>query len=143
MFDTETFLQTTFTEENSTRREPVPVGEYQATCEAIKPEVTQNGTPLLRVTWKLISFENETVNNRLIDQTIWLDTTPNGALDMSKGKNIGLGRLREAVGQNTPGKPWSPNMVIGSVATVSVSHRADKENAEIIYDQIRNVTKPQ
>ena len=72
MFDTETFLQTTFTEENSTRREPVPVGEYQATCEAIKPEVTSGGNPLLRVTWKLISFENEVVNGRLIDQTLSL-----------------------------------------------------------------------
>jgi len=143
MFDTETFLQTTFTEDNSTRREPVPVGEYQATCEAIRADVTQNGAPLLRVTWKLQDFSNETVNGRLIDQTVWLDVTANGALDMSRGKNVGLGRLREAVGQNQPGKPWSPNMVLGAVATVSVSHRVDKENAEIIYDQIKSVTKPQ
>lgn len=139
MFDTNTFLQTTFTEENSTRREPIPVGEYQATVENIKPDVTQNGAALLRVTWKLQDFTNDEVNGRLVDQTIWLDLTSSGGLDMSKGKNTGLGRLREACGQNQPGKPWQPGMLIGSVATVSVSHRADKENPEIIYDQIKGV----
>lgn len=141
MFDTNTFLQTTFNEENSTRREPVPVGEYQATVENIKPDVTQNGAALLRVTWRLQDFEHEELNNRLVDQTIWLDLTPSGSLDMGKGKNTGLGRLREACGQNQPGKPWQPGMLLGAVATVSVSHRADRENADIIYDQIKSVAR--
>jgi hypothetical protein len=142
MFDPETFTQTTFTDSMSTRREPVPAGEYQASVEKISPEVTQNGSPLLRVTWRLVSFENEEVNNRLIDQTIWLDTTPSGALDLSKGKNTGLGRFREAIGQNVQGVPWAPAMSIGQTATVSVSHRSDKEDASILYDQIKSVTKP-
>lgn len=141
MFNTETFLQTTFTESSSLRREPIPVGEYNATVENIKPEVTNNGSPLLRVTWKIQDFEHDDVNNRLVDQTVWLDVTESGALDMSKGKNIGLGRLREAVGQNAPGKPWSPGMLLGQVARVSISHRSDKEDASILYDQIKSVTK--
>jgi hypothetical protein len=142
MFDTNTFLQTTFTEENSTRREPIPVGEYQASVENVKPDVTQNGAALLRVTWKLQDFTHDEINGRLVDQTIWLDLTPGGALDMAKGKNTGLGRLREACGQNQPGKPWQPGMLLGAQATVSVTHRADKEDPAIIYDQIKSVARP-
>ena len=42
---------------------------------------------------------------------------------MGKGKNVALGRLREALGQNTPGKPWSFGMLVGQVAKVAVKHR--------------------
>jgi hypothetical protein len=141
MFDTETFLSTTFTEESSTRREPVPVGEYQATVEAIEPRVTPSGRALLRVTWKIVSPGNEELDGRLVSQTVWLDLTENGSLDMAKGMNIGLGRLRDALSQNTGGRPWQPGMMVGSVARVSVTHRADKENPEILYDEIQRVAK--
>lgn len=141
MFDPDTFLNTTFTEESSTRREPIPVGEYQASIEEVKPDVTQSGKALLRVTWKLVNTGDESLDDRLVSQTVWLDLTPGGALDMSRGSNIGLGRLRDAVGQNTAGRPWQPSMLIGSVATVQISHRADKENPEIVYDDIKRVAK--
>ena len=141
MFDPESFLHTTTTESDSTRREPVPVGDYTAVIESIKPDVTQNGAPLLRVNWRLADPRYPDVEGRLIDQTIWLDVTEAGSLDRSKGKNIGLGRLRTAVGQNNPGQSWSPAMLIGQVALVSVSHRADKNDADIQYDQVGRVAK--
>jgi hypothetical protein len=141
MFDADTFLHTQTTEADSTRREPIPVGEYTAVVEGIKPDVTQSGKPLLRVNWKLADPRYPDVEGRLVDQTIWLDVTDTGSLDRSKGKNIGLGRLRTAVGQNNPGQPWSPAMLMGQVALVSISHRADKDDPDVLYDQVKGVTK--
>lgn len=141
MFNPDEFMHLTTTEADSTRREPVPVGDYNAVIEAVKPDVTPNGAPLLRVTWKLADPRYPDVEGRLIDQTIWLDITEAGALDRSKGKNIGLGRLRTAVNQNNPGQSWSASMLLGQVALVSVSHRADKNDPDIQYDQVARVAK--
>ena len=73
-----------------------------------------------------------------VRQGIMLDITDSGGLDMGKGRNIGLGRLREAIGLNTPGQPFSFSMVAGRVAKVNVSHRIDGEN---IYAEVKGVAK--
>ena len=52
-----------------------------------------------------------------------LDLTPSGSLDTSKGKNIGLGRLREAVGQNKPGQAFSFQNLPGLMAKITIKHR--------------------
>lgn len=74
-----------------------------------------------------------------VRQTLWLDTTESGGLDFGKGKNVGLGRLREALGQNAPGKPWAPGMLVGGVAKVKVSHSIDKRDNVTINADVKAV----
>ena len=70
----------------------------------------------------------------VITQSIMLDITSEGALDMSEGKNVQLGRLREAVKQNANGKPWSPAMLIGQMARINVKHRVNEETGDLMMD---------
>jgi hypothetical protein len=53
---------------------------------------------------------------------VWLDITPQGSLDMGRGKNVHLNRLREAFNQNRPGQPWNPMMLVGQAARVQTKH---------------------
>jgi hypothetical protein len=65
-----------------------------------------------------------------------LDLTPGGGLDLGKGKNVGLGRLREAVRLNDSSKPFSFAQLPGQAARVTVSHRIDGEDT---YSEIKKV----
>ena len=67
-----------------------------------------------------------------------LDTNPQGGLDMSAGKNVGLGRLREAVGKNDPDVAFSFHQLPGAAGKVSVTHRLVGEDT---FAEIKAVTK--
>lgn len=73
-----------------------------------------------------------------VRQDLFLDLTSSGALDMGTGKNVGLGRLREALGQNDPSKPWAPQMLIGCVARVKIEHEIVKGET---YARVTGVAK--
>jgi hypothetical protein len=47
-----------------------------------------------------------------LEAQLTLDRTANGSLDFGKDRNVKLGRLRKALGQNNPG-PWSPSDLRG------------------------------
>jgi hypothetical protein len=68
-----------------------------------------------------------------------LDLDPNGGLDMAEGKNVGLGRLREALGLNDPTESFSFNMLPGRMAKVRVGHREDSRDPEIKYAEVQAV----
>lgn len=145
MFDPEIFLQSSIQGANDTKTIPVPIGEYTAVIEKITPrqwqskDGSQTGIAL-DVQWLI---DDQSVKEALgrdsvtCKQGIMLDTN-NGALDMSKGKNIGLGRLREAVGLNDPSKPFSFHELPGRVAKISVSHRISGEDT---YSEVKAVSK--
>ena len=61
-------------------------------------------------------------------QTVFLDIA-DGNLDFSKGKNVQLGRVREAVGQNGPGA-WSISMLEGASALCKVVHEMYNGNQQ-------------
>ena len=78
----------------------------------------------------------------LVKQGIMLDLDATGQrLDVSKGKNINLGRLREALDMNDASQPFSFNMLPGNAARARVTHRMD-QNGEDVYADIKMVTKP-
>ena len=141
-FNPDTFLNTETAEANATAYTPVPEGEFPASIKAIKPRVLTDGRAVLDVTWIV---DDETARQETgmaepsVRQTLWLDTTESGGLDFGKGKNVGLGRLREALGQNAPGKPWAPGMLVGGVAKVKVSHSIDKRDNVSINADVRAV----
>lgn len=144
MFDTDSFLNTTTEAALDTVVKQIEPGEYPAVIEKLDTatydikkgeRAGQKGQRLI-VTWHIQdpAVEADLGRKPTIMQNIFLDLTEDGnGLDMSEGRNVGLGKLRDAVGQNQPGKKWSPSMLIGSMATVLISTRMvdDNEYAEV------------
>ena len=146
-FDPNIFIEQSFSEANSTKAEPCPAGEFPALVKSInirqwssKKDPSQSGLALDLI-W---TVEDEGVKQQLdrtevtVKQGIMLDLTDAGQLDMGKGKNTGLGRLREAVGLNVPGQAFSFNQLVGQMAKIVVSHRVEGEE---VYADVKAVLK--
>jgi len=143
-FDPATFLNTTFTEANDTKVIPVPAGEYLAISEKveIKPWSSKDGSNSgikLEIVWDIQDENVKALIGRdvvKVTQQQMLDLTDTGALDLGKGKNVGLGRIREALGLNTPGEPFAFGMIQGRMAKVAVSHRTYNDE---IFAEIKKI----
>lgn len=135
------FLGMTVEGSNATQVELVPEGEYKA-------QIAVDGIGLAHFKYKqgeregqtgyrmTVKWELEDPDGALkeqlgraptITQSIMLDLTPEGGLDMGKGRNVYLGQLRDAVNQNADGKPWQPSMLVGEQATILVKHRTGQD----------------
>lgn len=143
-FDPDAFLNSTVSGANDTKITPVPEGEYAAIVDEIMPRRSKDGnSTMIDVKWKIMDSSLSASigrDNISVRQTVFLDMTPNGTLDMGKGKNVQLGKLREAVGLNDPMKPFSPSMLRGMTAKVRVTQRPDPNNPEVIYNDVKGVT---
>ena len=147
-FDPNTFLNATFDEANDTKVVPVPVGEYQALADKVEVKTwsTKDGSQSgikLEIIWDILDDNVKALLGRdtiKVKQDQMLDLTESGAMDFSKGKNIGLGRIREALDLNTPGQPLSFGQIQGRLAKVLVSHRV---NGEDVYSEIKKIAKAQ
>lgn len=104
------------------------------TIEAIKDKVK------LTVIWNCNAPEVAEVTGREdnnIRQNVWLDLTASGNLDLGRGKNVGLGKLRTALGQNDPSEPWGFGHIVGQVAKLRTSQRLGDDGT--IYAEVKNV----
>lgn len=142
-FNPDQFLNTETSESTSTTYTPIPENEYTACVKEIKPRSTTSGKAILDVVWSIDdqdgSIEAATgLKQSTVRQSIFLDITESGGLDIGKGKNVQLGKVREALSQNTPGKVWRPGDLIGGVAKVQVKHRMD---GDATYVDVKAVTK--
>lgn len=147
MFSPEQFLDMQTTEANDTKLVPVPVGEYVAVIDEVKARSWKKkddpsvGGLALDIVW---AIDDEGVKSLLgrdkvtVKQGIMLDLTESGGLDMGKGKNVNLGKLREATGLNVPGQPFAASMLGGRLAKIRVEHRVD---GDTIYSDVKAVTK--
>ena len=146
-FDPNQFLDMQFNEANDTKVVPIPVGEHFAAIDKVevrpwtsKADSTKSGLAL-DVLW---SIQDPSVLAELgrdkatVKQGIMLDLTEAGGIAMGKGQNVSLGRLREAVGLNEPGKPFAFSMLMGRQAKVKVEHRIVGED---IFSDVKAVTK--
>jgi hypothetical protein len=147
-FDPNTFLEMTFDDANSTVAVPVPAGEYLAIVEKVEARPWQSKSDpsksgmALDLTWNIDDANVKALLDRekvTVKQGLMLDMTEAGGLDMGKGKNVSLGRLRAAFDLNTPGQPFGFKMMEGRVARVVVSHRQDPQDAEKIYAEVKAV----
>lgn len=147
MFNPEQFLDRQFTEANDTKLVPVPVGEYTAIAGEVKCRQWQSKADpsksglTLDVTWEIDDSAVKELLGRdkvTVRQGIMLDLTDSGSMDMGKGRNVGLGRLREALNLNQPGQAFSFSMIPGRLAKVSVTHRIDGEN---IYAEVKSLAR--
>lgn len=142
-FNPDAFLNTEVTEANSTFYTPVPeADDAPGSIKKIAPRVLTDGRVVLDVTWVVDTDEarNETgMAEPMVRQSLWLDVTESGGLDFGKGKNVGLGKLREALGQNQSGKPWQPGMLVGGSARLKIAHSIDKRDGVTIQADVKAV----
>lgn len=146
-FDPATFMNAEHDQAMDTKIMPCPAGEYLAIADKvdIKPWAKRDGSASgLKVTilWDIQDDNVKELVERdkvLVPQDQLLDLTDDGNLDFGKGKNVGLGRIREALELNTPGEPFSFSMIQGRMGKVKVAHRVDGED---IYHEVRGVAKP-
>lgn len=159
MFNAATFLSSTTSEQGSTKRIPIPKATYPGVCEPLGENSFRQaeGTKepgrfytFLDLTWVLQVSEAvkaETGRDKVtVRQSCIVDVNEQGTgLDFSKGKNIQVNRLREAVGQNVAGQGWAPHMLGGRTALITVEHRVVKSKVEgqpdDIYDEVGSVGK--
>lgn len=149
MFSPETLMNMTVEDSNSTVATPVPVGEYVAVIEKVEArEWKKKDDPsiagvALDILWSIDDANVKALLERdkvSVKQGMMLDLTDEGGLDMGKGKNVSLGRLREALGLNTPGQPFGFGMLTGRVAKVRVKHRMG-DKPEQIFAEVDAVAK--
>lgn len=145
-FDADAFMQETVDAEMDTVVLPCPPGTYSAQIEDIKVrEIESNGEKRYPMD-VIYNVLDDAVRNELgrekvtVRQTIWLDFDPvTGKLDASKGKNVGLGKLREACGMNASGKAFSLLQLKDQQVSIVTGLRADKNDATIKYAEVKTV----
>ena len=144
-FNPEEFMNSTVEDAMSTKIIPCPAGEWLGLiADEVKiKEVTSNKTgesyPVLSIIFSIDDPKVTSITERQptkVRYECFLDIGENGKLDIKPGKNVSLGRLREAVGLNQPGQPFSFRMLQGKTARVSVKHRTD---GDAIYDEVKGV----
>ena len=148
-FDPAAFLDQSIEGTLDTKILPCPEGEFVAVIDSVNPRPwnSKDGTKAgvaLDVLWAIDDAGVKAQLGRekiLVKQGIMLDLdAPGQRLDVSKGKNVNLGRLREALDLNNPGQPFSFNMLPGRAARVKVTHRLS-DTGEDVYTDIKMVTK--
>lgn len=150
MFDPTTFLNDTVTGANDTKYIPVPQGEYPAVIKTVAArQFPSKNDPETVYTAVDVTYEidDEGVKTATgldaptVRQSVFIDLTPNGKIDQSKGKNIALGKLREALGVNDPNKPFSFSDLVGRAAIVSVEHTPNDKSPGDVYANVTKVGK--
>lgn len=132
IFDPKTFATMTFTGANDTKSVPIPVGDWP--FEIAKSEITPwsrrgESTPAgfkLVLLMKTSAPEVVAITGRkenAVRYEVMLDLTPEGMLDMGKGMNVRLGKLREACRLNDPSRPFSFDQFVGHSVVGSITHR--------------------
>jgi hypothetical protein len=106
MFDPNTFLNATTTEKMETRRTPVPEAEYIALIDDVKLRAAKESV-MADIIWRIDNAELAAkmgLPKVTVRQTVFLDINESGTgLATGPNKNVQLGKVREAVGQNSPG----------------------------------------
>jgi hypothetical protein len=144
-FDPNTFLSQEVKGANETKYTPIPKGEYHG-CYIDEISMAEyDNKPILVVTTaipdenlkKTLGMEKPIISDR-----IFLDYE-NGALLFGQNKNIKLGRLREAIGQNKPNVKWSFNLLRGAGPfSIMVDHQPGKgDNDGEVFARVTRYAK--
>jgi hypothetical protein len=127
-FDKSVFLQTTYDEVLDTERTLFPVGECVCSgieeLDILEPQSftdketgeQKEGSPRVKIKARVREDHAERIRAEFgydpdrpvyFNYAFYLDINSEGHLEFGPNKNIPLGQLRAAVGQNVPGEPWS------------------------------------
>lgn len=154
-FDVNAFLNAEVDEPMATQVEKPPEGDWLARIAKISgpDEIATKWVkgPEGGRTWTKIAIPFELFDPELLtkmgrknpirvtsDWELEVDSATSRALT-GPGKNVQLGRLRAALGQNIAGQPWSFSQLPGAgPVKVTIKHRKNPQNPD---DPFVNVTK--
>jgi hypothetical protein len=144
-FSPEQLLQQETDKKGDTRFPTCPAGEHKAqvsklAIREIKQKDNNETRHVLDVTWEVLESqvrEQMGIDHVFARQTIFLDLTNDGSLDMGPYKNSALNRLREALGQNDA-TGWRINKLMQQMAKVRVEHSPNAQDPE---NPFANVTR--
>lgn len=149
-FDVDAFVNSTTEAPLPTRMLPIPVGEFLAVvsshdkwCEVRAiTEGKMAGRVIADIHFDILDDNVKAqmgMDTVRIRESYFLDLTPDGRVDFSPNKNVKLGRLRDACGQNKPGIPFG-NLKGAGPVRISVIQEPDEKDASIIYNRVKAVT---
>jgi hypothetical protein len=149
-FDADKFLNSTISAPMATTPLACPEGEFKAFVDDGEKAITFRDPPTSRPDMSpqcvvMFAITGDQLPNSvlkrdkvLVPMSIWLDVEGDG-LDMSEGKNVGLGRLRKALAQNDGA--WNPLMMKGKgPVMVKIIQRSDKNDPTIKYAEVSRVS---
>ena len=140
-FDADTFLGTETDAPMETHFKPVPEGEYTAMIDAVVAKEV-NDSPVLDVSYIILDDALRTEMNMervSVRQSIFIDMESDGRIALGENRNVKLGKLREALGQNNAGA-WAPRMLVGAgPVTIKTVNKPDKNDPETIYSNVQRV----
>lgn len=133
-FDSSAFLSTQFETGFSTEYISVPDDEYVAvirrpkdpTKPSIKVRKLEDGQHVLDLGWTITDDKAKVITGmeaNFARQSCWMDLTPGGGLDKSKGKNVQFGQVLAAMGLND-GRPFSFDMLYDRPCKVRTKQRS-------------------
>lgn len=139
VFNADTFLSSSITGANDTKFTPVPEAEYKAYVDDLKVREFEDKqknekVPVLDV---ILLIPDEKVAQLLgvekvtVTDSMFIELDEQGNIAFGLNKNIRLGQLRDAVGQNDPKKAWSPMMLKGmGPIMIKVVHGKENEQGQ-------------
>jgi hypothetical protein len=144
-FDPDQFMNTTVEGELDTKRPVAPAAQYNVQVFKITPKSGTIGKgDNAGKTWAAFLLTLEVMDEALkaelgqdkvfVSYQVFLDLDDNEQLDMRKGRNVALGKLRSACAQND-GSPWSPAMLLGQMLVADVTVGVNPKSG----DEINNV----
>ncbi len=152
-FDAEAFMAQSVEAESETSYTPIPADDYNAMIEKVSIPRTftrEDGSevPILEILYNVLDDnvkEMMEMDQVLVSQSIFLDVildeNNNPTLAFGKNKNVKLGYVRAATGQNTPA-PWNYKMLEGAgPLRIKVGVQVDKDDPEKIYNRVNRVSK--
>lgn len=140
-----TAFEAVSTEPLSTSVTPIPKGEHAVQIEDYKfsPGTSRKDGKsymALDITYRFFDDDGSLAQllgrEPKLTKAIFLDVSPQGGLDMTKGKNIQLGKIREALNQNIPGQPWSLPMIKGQPLRILVTEDPAPDS-DAVYNSIK------
>lgn len=151
-FNVEAFSAGSFEGEGDTRRLQLEEKDYRAVVEgpfgdekATRIFTSDKGAVALIVVWRLEDPEQQAKYN--LDrmptkrQTIWLDITPNGSLDMGPYKNPDLNKFRDVFDLNKKGVEWKFQDFIGRTAIVRLKNFKNPDDPQNPFQNIVAVSR--
>ena len=138
-FDLSGFLTTSSTDAMESEFKPIPEGDYLSVIVgespyelSVRPVQTKDGMAhVMDVNCKIDDPGNSEADGKVVRYSCWLDLEPTGAFTKGDNKNVKLGVIRSALGQNVPGVEWSPSMMVGQAIRISVKHSKDGKYANV------------
>lgn len=161
MFNAQQFIKSTVSGASSTRYAVIPEGDYSLMLDQRNLDVekwfteqTASKGPNAGNTFITCEVPVEIVDQTLRDKMgqehvysryrFIVDTNAAGEIDMSEGKNVKLGRLREALNQNDKNVPWDPSMLAQASSVMfkgHLKHSPNKDDPQAPFSEISRVTK--